>query len=122
MLLDARCGISRRRRADAAESAVHVFDGDRAQTMMRAKTDFTSSSILRAAAAVGIALWLGSMPGCASMNGGSNSSSSEGTETVPVSPEAAAVANTLSHQPDYDKDEDKTLKCEQLVRNPPGIE
>ena len=52
----------------------------------------------------------------------SDSSSSNGTDTVPISPEAAGVANTLSHQPGYDKDEDKTLKCEQLVRNPPGIE
>lgn len=52
----------------------------------------------------------------------SNGTDSNGTETVPVSPEAAGVANTLSHQPGYDKDEDKTLKCEQLVRNPPGIE
>src|ERR1700693_1231009 len=56
------------------------------------------------------------------MHSDSDSSSSKGTDTVPVSPEVAAVANTLSHQPGYDKDEDKTLKCEQLVRNPPGIE
>ncbi len=50
------------------------------------------------------------------------SGSSHGTETLPISPEATAVANSQSQQPSTDKDDDKELKCEQMVRNPPGIE
>ena len=49
-------------------------------------------------------------------------SASNPTEVVPVTPEAAAVENSQAKQPTVDKDEDKNLKCEQLVRNPPGIE
>jgi hypothetical protein len=90
--------------------------------MMRAKLYLIRPTILRALVVITAALWIGSMPGCAAMHNSSDSSSSNGTETVPVSPEAAGVANTLSHQGGYDKDEDRTLKCEQLVRNPPGIE
>jgi len=74
----------------------------------------------RAAAVIAMALWIGAIAGCSSHS--DSMSASNGTETIPVSPEAAAVANTQSQQPGYDKDEDKTLKCEQLVRNPPGIE
>jgi len=59
------------------------------------------------------------MAGCSA---GHSSSASGGTEVLPASPEAVAVANTQSNQSSYDKDEDRTLKCEQLVRNPPGIE
>ncbi len=86
--------------------------------MMRAKlsdTSFTS----RAVSAIAIALFLVSLPGCG-LTG--NSSSSHDTETLPASPEAVAVENSQSHQPNTDKDEDKVMKCEQLVRNPPGIE
>lgn len=53
----------------------------------------------------------------------SNSSSpSHDSEVLPGPPEAAAVENSQSQQPSTDKDDDKTLKCEQLVRTPPGIE
>jgi len=88
--------------------------------MMRDFSYFIRSSAVGAATAIAIALWLG-ISGCGLMHKDSDSDSN-GSETVPISPQAAEVANTLSHQPGYDKDEDKTLKCEQLVRNPPGIE
>jgi hypothetical protein len=74
-------------------------------------------------ATLATALWFFSMPGCALMHSSSDSSSnSNGSETVPISPQQAAVANSLSKNPEYDKDEDRTLKCEQLVRHPPGVE
>lgn len=87
--------------------------------MMRANlsdTSFTS----RAVSAFAIAFLLFAMPGCGAMS--NSSSSSHDTETLPASPEAVAVENSQSHQPSTDRDEDKVLKCEQLVRNPPGIE
>ena len=51
-----------------------------------------------------------------------SSSSSHDPEKLPASSDAVAVENSQSQQPGTDKDEDKVLKCEQLVRNPPGIE
>src|ERR1700733_1930866 len=117
MLVDARYGLSQHRRAGAAESAIYVVDGDRAQAMMRDFSYFIRSSAIGAATAIAIALWLG-ISGCGLMHKDSDSDSN-GSETVPISPEAAGVANTLSHQPGYDKDEDRNLKCEQLGRNPP---
>jgi len=91
--------------------------------MMRARLYFTSSFTLRTAA-FAMGLWFFSMPGCALVS--SSSSPSHGTELLPAPPEAAAVANSQSQQPSDDKggdkDDDKALKCEQLVRNPPGIE
>lgn len=41
---------------------------------------------------------------------------------MPAPPEAAAVENSQSQQPNTNKDDDKVLKCQQLVHNPPGIE
>jgi hypothetical protein len=101
-------------------SAIHILDGDRAKTMMRAKFCFTTPFKFRVAAAFAMGLWFFSMPGCALMS--SSSAPSRGTEMLPTPPEAAAVANAQSQQPSTDKDDDKDLKCEQLVRNPPGIE
>lgn len=88
--------------------------------MMRTEKHFTFSSTIHRA----ISFWAGlplllSIAGCAAWH---NSSSSNGSEVLPASSEAAAVGNTQSNQPSYDKDEDRTLKCEQLVRNPPGVE
>jgi hypothetical protein len=87
--------------------------------MMRTKLSnisFTS----RAVGAFAIAFSLFSMPGCGAVS--NSSSPSHETETLPASSEAVAVENSQSHQPNTDKDEDKVLKCEQLVRNPPGLE
>ncbi len=50
------------------------------------------------------------------------SSGSSGSEVLPGPSEAARIENSQSQQPSTDKDDDKALKCEQLVRNPPGIE
>ena len=36
--------------------------------------------------------------------------------------EGASVMNSQSTEPKYDRDEDRTQKCEQLVRNLPGVE
>jgi hypothetical protein len=88
--------------------------------MMRAKPDFTLSFSLRGAAVFALGLSFFSMPGCGLM--GNRSPSSRDTEVLPGPPESAAVANSQSQQPSTDKDDDKELKCEQLVRNPPGIE
>ena len=44
------------------------------------------------------------------------------TRTLPPPSDSTAVENSQSHQPNTNKDDDKTLKCEQLVRNPPGLE
>lgn len=77
-----------------------------------------SLALCSAAASILIIL-LVSMSGCATSQ---KERSSDGSEVLPVSPEAAAVANSQSDEKTYDKDYDKTLKCEQLVRNPPGIE
>jgi hypothetical protein len=86
--------------------------------MIRTKPYLTMSFSLRAAAAFAIGLWIFAMPGCSSSSNSSGSSS----EVLPGPPEAAAVANSQSQQPSTDRDDDKELKCEQLVRNPPGIE
>jgi hypothetical protein len=88
--------------------------------MMRSKFQLISSTAFRYAAALVVGVGFLSVAGCSA--GGRNSSASNGSEVLPTTPEAAAVANTQSDQPSYDKDEDRTLKCEQLVRNPPGIE
>jgi len=88
--------------------------------MMRAKLRFPLSFILPPAAAFAMGLWFFSLPGCSLMS--NSSSPSHGVETLPPPPEAAAVENSQSQQPTTDRDEDKMLKCEQLVRNPPGIE
>ena len=81
-----------------------------------------SSSKIRSAAAFAAALGLLSAAGCSSHSSSSNS----GGVVIPASPEAVAVANSEAQEskqePKYDKDEDRTLKCEQLVRDPPGIE
>jgi hypothetical protein len=91
--------------------------------MMRAKL-YRSTSFLLRATAFAMGVWIFSMPGCALMS--SSSAPSHGFEMLPASPEAAAVANSQSVPPgdekDRDKDDDKALKCEQLVRNPPGVE
>jgi len=78
------------------------------------------SFTFRTAVAFAFGMWLLSTPGCALMN--SFSGSSKGTAMLPAPPEATAVENSQSQQPSTDKDEDKVLKCEQLVRNPPGVE
>src|SRR5437588_9757411 len=122
MLVDARRRIPRYRRAGVAESAVYFLDGDRAQTMIRAKLLRAQSLAFGAAGIFAICTWVFSIAGCASMSASSEPSNANGSEVLPAPPEAAAVANSQSAQPTYDKDEDKTLKCEQLVRNPPGIE
>jgi hypothetical protein len=88
--------------------------------MMRAKLYSSISIISPRAAGLAIGLWLLSMPGCGLMN--QSSSSSHDPEKLPASSDAVAVENSQSQQPGTDKDEDKVLKCEQLVRNPPGIE
>ena len=88
--------------------------------MMRAKLCFTLSLALRAAAGLAIGAGFLAVPGCGLMN--KSSSPPSDTETLPASPEAAAVANSQNQQPSTDKDDDKELKCDQLVRNPPGIE
>ena len=92
--------------------------------MMRAKLCFTPSFMFRAASAFVMVLWFFSIPGCALMS--SFSALSHGTGMLPAPPEAAAVANSQSQQASDDKggdkDDDKALKCEQLVRNPPGLE
>jgi hypothetical protein len=88
--------------------------------MMRAKLNLTTSFIFYAPAVVAMGLGFFSMPGCALI--GNSSASSHDTEVLPGPPEAAAVANSQSQQPSTDKDDDKELKCEQLVRNPPGVE
>ncbi|HVN27597.1 MAG TPA: hypothetical protein VMT64_03885 [Candidatus Binataceae bacterium] len=51
-----------------------------------------------------------------------HSSNSNNSDVLPVSPEAKADSDSQSDRPSYDHDDDRTLKCEQLVRNPPGIE
>jgi len=89
--------------------------------MNRARVQSTCSTYLRVPAAVAMAFWLISMPGCSSLHNSSDANLN-GSETVPISPQAAAVANSLSKHPEYAKDEDRTLKCEQLVRHTPGIE
>jgi hypothetical protein len=89
--------------------------------MIRAKNQFIFSTCVRGMATLVMALWLISIPGCSALHSSADSNAN-GSETVPISPQEAAVANTVSKQPDYDKDEDRTLKCEQLVRHPPGIE
>ena len=89
--------------------------------MIRKAVQSTRSTCFRVPAVLAMGVWLILMPGCSSMHSSSDLSSN-GSETVPVSPQAAAVANQLSPHPEYDKDEDRTLKCEQLVRHPPGIE
>ncbi len=86
--------------------------------MMGTVRDFVSLPKIRSAAAFATALGLLSTAGCSSHN----SSSNGGGVVIPSSPEAAAVANSQSQEPKYDKDEDRTLKCEQLVRDPPGLE
>src|SRR5579871_2262223 len=87
--------------------------------MMGTVLDFSRWPKIRSAAAFAIALGLLSAAGCSAHN---SSASNGGGVVIPSSPEAAAVANSQSQEPKYDKDEDRTLKCEQLVRNPPGIE
>ncbi len=86
--------------------------------MMRAKFESLVSVTSWAAAGVAMGLWFFSISGCALLG----KSSSHDTETLPASSEATAVENSQSHQPNTDKDEDRVLKCEQLVHNPPGIE
>jgi hypothetical protein len=88
--------------------------------MMRSRFQLISSTAFRYAVALVVGLGFLSVAGCSA--GGHNPSASNGSEVLPTSPEAAGVANTQSNQPSYDKDDDRTLKCEQLVRNPPGIE
>jgi hypothetical protein len=88
--------------------------------MMRAKLNFAMSFPTRRAAALAVSLWFLSMPGCALLSG--SSGSSHDTGALPASSEATAVENSQSQQPNMDKDEDKVLKCQQLVHNPPGIE
>ncbi len=73
----------------------------------------------RAAAALVIAGWCWSMPGCGLLG---KSSSSHDNENMPPPSDSTAVENSQSHQPNTNKDDDRTLKCEQLVRNPPGLE
>jgi hypothetical protein len=87
--------------------------------MIRSKTWFDTSFIFRPCIALAMGLWILSLTGCGMMD---SPSASNPTEVVPITPEAAAVANSQAKQPTVDKDEDKNLKCEQLVRNPPGIE
>ncbi len=88
--------------------------------MMRAKLRLALPFILPSAAAFAMGLWFFSLPGCSLMS--NLSGPSHGAEMLPPPPEAAAVENSQSQQPTTDRDEDKMLKCEQLVRNPPGIE
>jgi hypothetical protein len=87
--------------------------------MMRAKLYAQLSINLRVATAFAIGAWLFSIPGCALMG---KSSSQQNSEPIPASSDAAAVANSQSKQPSTDRDDDKELKCEQLVHNPPGVE
>ena len=87
--------------------------------MTRSIIYLDTSNILRPCIALVIGMWIFSLSGCGMMN---SSSAANPTETVPIPPDAAAVENSQSKQPAYDRDEDKTQKCEQLVRNPPGIE
>jgi hypothetical protein len=84
--------------------------------MMRTKHLLIPPTICCATA---LALGLGflAMAGCSSKH---SSSSNDGV--LPASSESTAVGNSQPNQSSYDKDEDRTLKCQQLVRNPPGIE
>ena len=88
--------------------------------MIRTKAHFLLSFSLRAAATCALGICFFSLSGCGSTN--SSSGPSNETEVLPGPPEASAVANSQSQQPGSDKDDDKELKCEQLVHNPPGIE
>ena len=71
------------------------------------------------APAIAIALALFTISGCAATD---KSSGANDTEVVPAPPAAVAAENAQSSLPNTERDEDKVLKCQQLVHNPPGIE
>jgi hypothetical protein len=90
--------------------------------MIRANFLSGQSTAFRMAVVFMLCTWFFSMSGCAAMSASSEPSNENGTEVLPASPEASAIANSQSQQPNTDRDDDKDLKCEQLVRNPPNIE
>jgi hypothetical protein len=88
--------------------------------MMRARLNLALSYALRGTAVFAMGLWFTSIPGCSTVSGWFGSSHQN--DMMPASSDAAAVENSQSQQPNTNKDDDKTMKCEQLVHHPPGIE
>jgi len=88
--------------------------------MLREKYEITLSLALHFTAASLLGLWMISISGCAAA-GASAAASAAGPAAMTLT-EGAAVVNSQSAEPKYDRDEDRTQKCQQLVRNLPGVE